>query len=62
MGNVFAGEDFAQEHYNIPKADFMQKVKEEFGSVVTLEARAAIAHFNEIQMEMEGVYLSRRAS
>lgn len=53
---VMDGEEFAQDHYNLPEADFKQKVKEKYGHVLSIEARSAIDHWFEIQMEMKGFY------
>jgi len=49
---VIEGEQFAQENYNIDRGDMICLVAEKYG-LYSIEGRAALKHFDEIQQEMD---------
>ena len=52
---VMDGEEFACEHYNETREDFVNLASQEFGPA-SIEFYAAVAHFDLIQKEMNGYY------
>ena len=46
-------EKFATDHYNISESEFKVKIKEKYGSILTIEAKSAIDHWFQIQHDLE---------
>jgi ferritin-like metal-binding protein YciE len=49
---VIEAEQFAIEHYNIPRYEFMWELTKKYGSTVGTLSRVSLAHWDEIQHEL----------
>ena len=53
MGNaVCAGQEFAQQNYNVARDDFVKLVKQEFKSMATVEGSSAMEEYDVIQLDL----------